>query len=159
MSGEQRSVEQLIGELELLISEGMSLPLSSGKCVVEREKVNQLIAEIRAAAPEEMRQAQAIVADRNEILSKANQEAEEMIKRAEAQVKKLVSQEEVVRLAAQRANEIVTLTQNRANEIKRNTAEYAGAVLSTLEESLAKNLMEVRRSRQSIKGNPSKESE
>lgn len=149
-------VEKLIDELDDLIQEGMSLPLSSGKCIVDRDRAKELIQEIRLNFPEEMRQAQSVVEDRNNILARANKEAEELMKRAEMRAKKLISQEEVVRLAAQRANEIVTLTQNRANEIKRNTADYANAVLATLEETLAKNLIDVRQSRQKIKGNPQK---
>ena len=144
-------VEKLIDELDNLIQESTPLPLSSGKCVIDKERARELIQQIKLNFPVEMHQAQSVVEDRNNILERANTEAEELMKRAETRAKKLISQEEIVRQAAQRANEIVSLTQNRSNEIKRNTAEYANTVLASMEETLAKNLAEIRQSRKQLK--------
>ena len=144
-------VEKLLDELDNMIQESTPLPLSSGKCVIDKDRVRELIQEIKENFPIEMHQAQSVVEERNNILERANKEAEDLMKRAETHAKKLISQEEIVRQAASRANEIVTLTQNRSNEIKRNTAEYANTVLASMEETLEKNLSQIRQSRKQLK--------
>ena len=57
-------------QLEELIREAKSMPLSSS-VLINREEFLELIAELKEAMPEELKQARWIVKDREELLSKA----------------------------------------------------------------------------------------
>ena len=70
-------VEELLDMLFEMIDEAKNAPLSSDKCVIERDRALDLIDDIRLNIPSEIKQARAVVADRNEILSMAKQEAED----------------------------------------------------------------------------------
>ena len=69
-------------QLEELIREAKSMPLSSS-VLMNREEVLELIAELKEAMPEELKQARWIVKDREELLSKARDEGERIVEQAE----------------------------------------------------------------------------
>jgi len=68
-------VEELIVMLGDIISDARALPLSD-KCIVERDKLLDIIDEIRETLPTELKQAKSILDMRNDILANANREAE-----------------------------------------------------------------------------------
>ena len=70
------TIESILNDIDELLEDSWSLPLSGGRCVVDAEKVRDLIDSIRMNMPAEIKQARAVVADRNQILSLAKGEAE-----------------------------------------------------------------------------------
>ena len=77
------TIESILNDIDELLEDSWSLPLSGGRCVVDAEKVRDLIDSIRMNMPNEIKQARAVVADRNQILSLAKGEAEALIRKAE----------------------------------------------------------------------------
>ena len=71
------SIEAMLEALEELLEEGMSVPLSGGRRVVDIDQARDIIDDIRINMPQEILQAKAIVQDRARILAKAKKEAEE----------------------------------------------------------------------------------
>ena len=65
-------VDDLILDLQNLIDNAKSVPLSGGKVMVNSDEVFEIIAQIQDAMPAEVRQAKNILADRKQILNKAN---------------------------------------------------------------------------------------
>ena len=65
------TIESILNDIDELLEDSWSLPLSGGRCVVDAEKVRDLIDSIRMNMPAEIKQARAVVADRNQILSLA----------------------------------------------------------------------------------------
>lgn len=63
------TIESILNDIDELLEDSWSLPLSGGRCVVDAEKVRDLIDSIRMNMPAEIKQARAVVADRNQILS------------------------------------------------------------------------------------------
>lgn len=145
------NLEELINLLDEEILDGWSLPISNGKCVVDREKIKDLIQEIRLNLPAEIRQAKAVVADRNEILRRAQDEADDIVQKAQEKAQKLCGEQEVVKLANAKASEIVAAAQNRSKEIRLSTANYSETVLEAMEEMLTKSILEVKQTRQQVK--------
>ena len=72
------SVESMLESLEELLEDGMSMPLSGGKRLVDVDGARDIIDDIRINMPQEILQAKAIVQDRAQILSKAKKEAEDI---------------------------------------------------------------------------------
>lgn len=147
------NLEELINELDELILEGMSLPMSGGKCVINREKAKEIIADLRLNLPTEIKQAKAIVTDRNEIITKAREEAEEITGKAKAVAEKMIQQSEITRLATEKATEMLTTAQLKSKELRTSASNYTEDVMSNMEEFLTKSLNEVKQARQYLKGN------
>lgn len=105
MSNTQATVEDLIDELTDVLEKGWHLPFAGGKSFIDSEDAKQILDEIREAIPSEVRKAKAIVADRAQIISEAQREAETIVRVAEEKAKALVNQEEIVRQAQAKAND------------------------------------------------------
>ena len=76
-------IDELVNMLYDMVSDAWGLPFGAEKCLIEREKVLDLIEEIRANLPKDLEQARAIVENRNEILSQAKKDAEAIKSAAE----------------------------------------------------------------------------
>lgn len=146
------SIEQVLDTLDELLDKSWSLPLSGGRCVVDAEKVRDMIDDIRINLPTEIKQAQAIVMDRNEILSGAKKESEQIIRKAEERAKALIAQEEIIKASQSKASDILTQTQIKSREMRHAAHEFSDDLLRATEESLTKALSELRTTRQALRG-------
>ena len=150
------TVEELLDQVEDMVDKAFSMPLSGGKCLIEADRLRDILDDIRGNLPSEVRQARAIVADRADIIATARREAESLIRTAEERARGLVAHEEVVRQAQQKANETLASAQQKAREMRKGAADYAEDVLRKTEDTLSQRLTEVRQARQVLR-NPVKE--
>lgn len=146
------SITEVLDTLDELLDKSWSLPLSGGRCVVDAEKVRDLIDDIRVNLPAEIKQAQSIVSDRSEILEAAKKESEQIIRKAEEKAKALVAHEEILRASQNKAQDILTQTQVKSREMRQAAQEYSDDMLRISEESLAKAIGDIRTARQALKG-------
>ena len=63
------TVDELLEQIDDMIDKAWSMPLSGGKCLVEADRLRDLIDDIRGNMPSEVRQAKAIVSDRSQIIA------------------------------------------------------------------------------------------
>ena len=145
------SVEQVLDSLDEMLDKAWSFP--GGKCVVDADKVRDLIDDVRINLPTEIKQAQSIVMDRNEIITVAKKEGEQIIRRAEERAKGLIAQEEITKASQNKANDILSQTQLKAREIRQGAHEFSDGLLRETEESLSKALADLRSTRQALRGN------
>ena len=142
-----RNTEDIIGALYDLIQDARSMPLAADKCIVERDKVLDMLDEIIAQLPVELKQSRTIVESRNELISQARREAEGILRQAQEQAKQLVTQEAIYQEAKRRSEELVNQTQNRINQLRKVGNEYMDESLRQTEEAITKALAEVRDTR------------
>lgn len=145
------TIENLLDQIDEMIDKAWGLPLSGGKCLVEADKLRDIIDDIRGNMPSEIRQAKSIVADRTDIIETAKKEAEDIIRVAEERARAMVMQEEVVKQAAQKANEIATQTQLKCREMRKGAQDFVDDLLKRTEEDLAKHASEVHQMRQMLR--------
>lgn len=145
------TIDELLDEIHTMLDKSWSLPLSGGKCAVDADHLREIVDDIRANMPSEIRQAKAIVKDRDYILSSAREEAEQRIRKAEERVRQMVDQEEIVKQAQQKANDLLTQAQQQAREMRRNATEFTEDVLRRAEETLVKRGSEIRQARQALR--------
>ena len=143
-------IEEVISTLYDMIQDAWSLPLGAEKCVVERDKVLDLLDEISNQLPGELKQAKTIVESRNEVITNAKREAESILKQAEQRARQLISQEEVYRQAEQEADQMIKAAQQKIKDLKAATNEYVDDALRRTEESIAIALNEIKASRSSF---------
>lgn len=146
-----KNIDDILEQLDDMLDAAWAMPLSGGKIVVDGEKIRDMMDDIRANLPSEIRQAKAIVADRNDIVNTAKKEAESIIRNAEERRNQILSHEEIVVQAQERANEIQAQTQKRAREMRRTAQEFTEDILRRTEETLAQQVSQVRQARVSLR--------
>ena len=142
-----RNTEDIIGALYDMVQDARSMPLSADKCILERDKVLDMLDEIIAQLPGELKQARTIVESRNELVSQARREADVIIKEAQSKVDQLITKEAIYVEAKKRSEELVSQTQNRINQLRKAANEYMDESLRQTEEVIANALNEVRDTR------------
>lgn len=151
-------IEMLIDELSEIVDAAFTLPLSGGKMVVNTERIKEIIEEMRTNLPQEVRQAKNIAADRNNIITKSKQEAEDIIQKAEERAKTMIAQSEIVRQAQQKADDIVYKANVQANEIKQAANTYIDNAMKQADDELSANLANLKKTRQKLKSLQQKDS-
>jgi len=127
------TIESILNDIDELLEDSWSLPLSGGRCVVDAEKVRDLIDSIRMNMPAEIKQARAVVADRNQILSLAKGEAEALIRKAEERAKQLLEQESIVRQANAKAMALLNDASTRAQQLVEDAQKQAEQTVNDAE--------------------------
>ena len=139
----------LIDKLDDLVHNARPVPLTD-QVRVDREEIYDILDQMRATIPEEIKQARWIVKERQEMLAEAKREAERIVKEAREQQQRLVANEEITRQAERAAEEIVEEAREREREIRLGAEDYADDILSTLEVNLDKFLGAVKRGRERL---------
>ena len=142
-----RNTEDIIGALYDLVQDARSMPLAADKCILERDRVLDMLDEIIAQLPSELKQSRTIVESRNELISQARREAEMILRQAQEQAKQMVTKEAIYVEAKRRAEELVGQTQDRINALKKAGNEYMDDSLRKTEEVIADALASVRDTR------------
>jgi len=141
----------LIDRIEELVDSGRTVPFSSSK-MVDPEKVYEIIDEIRAQFPDEVKQARWIVKERQEMLEEAEKEANRILEDAKSRADDIASEQEIVKLAEQQAADILDNARAREREIRLGADDYADEMLANLEVNLGKLLTAVQRGRDRLQG-------
>ena len=144
-------IEEILVAMEDLLEDAWNLPMSGGKRVVSTTELQDLITDLRASLPEEIRRSNEIIAKRDNIILQGREEAELTIATARAKAEKMVSQEAVYRDAQQQAQEIIAQAQQNAREMKNATVEYCDSILTRTAESLTKSSAAIEETRKSIR--------
>ncbi len=142
-----RTTEDIIGALYDMIQDARAVPLAADKCIVERDRVLDMLDEIIAQLPAELKQSRTIVESRNELISQARREAETIIRQAQEQAQQLVTKEAIYAEAKRRAEEMAMQAQTRVAQIQKAGNSYMDESLRQTEEVIAKALSEVQETR------------
>ena len=140
-------MEQIIEEIEEYIDGCKFQPLSSTKIIVNKEELEELIAELRAKTPEEVKRYQKIISNKEAILADAQAKADQIIAQAQIQTNELVSEHqimqqayaqanEVVQIATKQAQEILDSATNEANNLRMSAMAYTDSQLKSIEDIL-----------------------
>ena len=143
----EQTVEDIISALYDLVQGARALPLGADKCILERDKVLDMLDEIIAQLPAELKQSRTIVESRNELITQARREAEGIIRQAQEQAKQMVTKEAIYVEAKKRAEELVGQTQNRIDALKKASNEYMAEQLLHTEKVIAESLGKVQDTR------------
>ena len=113
----RQTTEELINQLNELLEEAWTIPLSGGKAAVDRERVTELLNEINSSYPEELAQARAVLSAQNDLRAAAERDADAIIRDAETRARRLVEDSAIVREARRLTNEIVSQKKAEAQGI------------------------------------------
>ena len=142
-----RNTEDIIGALYDLVQDARSMPLAADKCILERDKVLDMLDEIIAQLPGELKQSRTIVESRNELISQARREADGILREAQEKAKQLVTREAIYEEAKKRSEELVSQAQERINQLRKAANDYMDESLRQTEEVISNALNEIRDTR------------
>ena len=130
-----------------VIQDARGLPLGADKCIVERDKVLDMLDEVIAQLPVELKQAKTIVESRNELVGQGRREAEASVRQAKEGAAGMVSEEAIYKEAKRQCQEMVLQTQARMAELRKVSNDYMDDALRRTEEAVAMSLEDVRDTR------------
>ena len=88
----------MVDRLETLISTSKNMPMG-GAVLVDRKKIMELVDQLRLGIPQEMKSAEEVLAQKDEIISNATLDARRAKVKAEDQLRDMLSQNEIHRKA------------------------------------------------------------
>lgn len=140
----------ILETLEDVVEKSMPLPFS-GRCLVDKEEILEIIKEIRLKLPDDIKQAKWVKEERQRILLEAQKEANNVVKDAEGKISSLVDEHEITKKAYEQANEIIANAQKNAREIRLGTRQYADSILNKVEQILKDTLEVIDTNRNELK--------
>lgn len=139
-------IEQIIDEIEDYIDNCRPQPLSNTKIIVNRDELDDLLAELRRKTPDEIKRYQKIISNKEAILADAQAKAQSIIAEAQVHTSELVSEHQIMQQAYAQANEVVLIATNQAQEILDNATNDANNIrLSAIQytDDILKNLEDI----------------
>ena len=137
------TIESILDELESLLIDASRVPFTN-KRVVEEDDVVRLLDELREKLPGSITEAGQIVAEKQRVLEKAQEEGQKIIDKAKSYALKLTDEHIIAKQAQDHSNEIVALAHKEAVDLQTDAVVYADNVFKHLEEQIARTLEVVR---------------
>ena len=116
----------LIDKLDDLVHKAVPL---TDQVRIDREEIYDILDQMRATIPEEIKQARWIVKERQEMLAEAKRETDRILGEAREQAVREASQTEIVKLAERQAQEIVDDSRRQARETRLEMEDWADGIL------------------------------
>lgn len=123
---------ELIDELEDIIDKGVSVPFT-GRCLLDKEELMDLIQEIKLKLPDDLNQAKWIKNERQNIIDDAKKEADKIIKEASDKIISMIDENEITKSAKEQAALIMEKAQTDAKATKAASYKYTDNLLENVE--------------------------
>jgi len=141
-----------------LLEAAPGIPMSAS-VRVNRDEVLELLDEVVARLPDEVRSARWLLKEREEFLARTKREADELIAEAKARVAQMVQRTEVAKAAETRARQVIEEAESVSRRMRRETEDYCDQRLASFENVLAKVQKSVAAGRQRLAAPSLEESE
>lgn len=118
---------ELLDELQEEIDNAKS-SLFGGK-KLDAELVGEILEDMRAAIPEDIQRAQAIIEQEEEILASAKEKAQDVLDGVDNKLAEMIEENKVTQLAYEKSNRMLDIANKQASDIKNGANLYAVDVL------------------------------
>lgn len=136
-----------LDRLEDFVASSKRVPLSSSVMINEAEFYD-LLDDIRATLPNELKQARLVSKEKDRILSEAQRKEDELLQRAQDRSERMVQDTEIIKQAELERDHMIDEAQEEARKIIYDAEDVADRIFGELEASLS----EVRDSTEEILG-------
>ncbi|MBS5937706.1 ATPase [Clostridium sartagoforme] len=136
------NIIELLDYLEEILDNAPKVPIT-GKSVVDKKDILEVIDQIHSYLPDSIRKAEWIVNEKDKIISSAQKEYETTKAEIMEMMKQNVENHDVVKEAKARANEIIALAQRDAKAIRLGSREYSIEILSELDRQIEAKKVEL----------------
>ena len=139
----------LIEHLEEILDRGTKVPLT-GKVMVDEDSVLEVLDGIRSVLPEEIRQANLVLAERDRLMEDAKSDGQRIVERAHKQAEQMLQENEVVSQSRVYAEEIVRKAQLYSREVKLGALKYSDDLLNDVEVKIEESFKAIKASREEL---------
>jgi cell division septum initiation protein DivIVA len=129
----------LVDRLEELVGIGKRVPFS-GRVMVEEEQFLALVDQLRIAVPNEIKQAQRVIRDRERVIGEAQEEASKILETARKRAEYFVSEQGILNEARQQSEEMLRQIEERRKRSKGEIDVYALQQFNKVEEAMREGL-------------------
>lgn len=137
-----------------MVDSAVAVPLSGGKCIVNGERMRELIADLQDCIPQEIAQAKRVLAEKDRLIEDARKEAESKVKIAEEHARRLVEEDEITKKVKERANDMMSLAMTQSKELKNAASDFADNLLRTTEQGLVDSINQLRAAKSALRNVP-----
>ncbi|NLK97071.1 hypothetical protein [Defluviitalea saccharophila] len=136
------SILQLLDVMEDILDGSSTVPFT-GKVMVDKDELLEIITDIRLKLPNEIKQSKWVIEERNKILIDAQKEAEGIMKEADERIAKLVDENEITKRAYEQAEEIIETAKQNSRQMRLGAIDYADEILSLVENNIKQTLEKI----------------
>lgn len=144
------AVKEILDQIENLVVEAKRVPIMN-KIMIDDNDLIHLVDELRRELPLELQKAQQVMQDRQLIIERAQEEADEILKKAKRHAEDLVDSSEIVIAAQDKAKNILDMagaqekdimerTMTNATQLRSDADAYANQVFDHLLSNLGSAL-------------------
>jgi cell division septum initiation protein DivIVA len=144
-------VVALLDQLTTLVREARAMPMSAS-CLVHRDEVLGLLADLRRQLPEQLGRADALLGDREAVVEQGRVEAARLVEQAKEQQRALVAQTAVHQAATAEAQALLAEAREESEAMRLEVEDYVDAKLANFEVVIAKTLDAVQKGRARLHG-------
>lgn len=139
-----------VDQLEEIVDTAAKVPLT-GKVMVNVDEIFEIIDLIRDNLPQELKEAQYAILEKDRILQEAQAKAQQELDSARREAREMVSEHEIVRHAQAEADALLERSRQTALEVREGARSYANDILYQIENNLDKALYTVKKSRDELR--------
>jgi hypothetical protein len=133
----------LVDRLEELFNQSRPIPLTHN-VIVDEDRMLEIIDQMRISIPDEVKNAEQIIAQRDRVLAQAQEEANRTIKLAKDKGDDIVARDAIVEAAQSRAEQIISQARAEAENIRMDADDYIIETLGSLEAELTRLINQAR---------------
>lgn len=131
-------VIQLLEYLQEIIDGASKVPIT-GKVVLDKKEMLEVIDQIINYMPDEFKKAQWVLSEKERILEEAREEYDNIKGQTVDMMKKQVENHDITKEAKMKSQDIIALAQRDAKAIRLGARDYADEVLCQLDEEMKEN--------------------
>ena len=144
-------VQAKVAQIVELIESSKSMPLSAS-VLVNKTEILEHLDELRGMLPDELREAQWVISDRDDVIEQGRKEAERIIAEATAESARLVSRTEIMQTATGEAERLLDEAKETSKKMRLEVEDYVDQKLANFEVVLQKTFAAVERGRDKLRG-------
>lgn len=133
----------LVDRLEELFNESRTFPFTRN-AIVDEDKMLDIIDQMRVTIPNEVKQAQQVLAQKDRFLAQAQEEANRIVALAREKAEQMVDREAIVKSATSRADQILAQARSDAQATRYDADDYVIDGLQHLDGELTRLQSQVR---------------
>ncbi|MGE3724215.1 MAG: hypothetical protein AB7I41_01595 [Candidatus Sericytochromatia bacterium] len=142
----------LVQKIEEVIMNSVKVPFTS-RVVVDEEDIFELIDRIREMLPQEMVQAQQILAQKDAIFAEAQAKSQKLLELTKEKSRQYLQEHELVRQAVKMADETRKTAETECRQQRFEADKYSEEVLASLEDKVTQALSMVQTGRRNLARN------
>jgi vacuolar-type H+-ATPase subunit H len=134
-----------------LIEGARSMPMSAS-CVVNRAELLGQLDELRELIPAEMKQAEFVLRDRDEVVEEGRREAERLVAAAREERLRLIAKADVMQEATREAERLLSEAREQSEQMRAEVDTYVDTKLANFEVVLSRTIAAVEKGRDKLRG-------